>query len=109
MKVSDSDSVAENDRVVKSLTPTQRAIWQRLSACPAEARNSAGRIPITYLADALPGGTVTIGWDNLLYVHICHIRRRLAPLGIRIVGYDAKRDPSNVGGYLVALESERAA
>ena len=107
MRVSVS-SVPQSERIFKSLTPTQARLFERLITCPPEARNAAGRVPVDYLAGAWPGGTSVGDWHTLVYVNMHNMRRRLAPLGIEIVGYCARRDASLTGGYVVR-ESERAA
>lgn len=90
---------AENADIVKSLTPTQRRVWHKLSRWVGD-----DYIPAEYLATAWGrDATSFIGWRINLHVVIHNMNKRLHPHGIRIVGRSWQ------GGWrVVRIETEAA-
>lgn len=93
--------IPHRHELVKSLTPQQRRVWQRLRTAPVTpgALTPEGGIRADWLAQAW-GDPSLPGALSLLYVTVHKMNVRLAPWGIRIRGSRARH------GYRVVCESE---
>lgn len=99
------NSIVNSPVIVKTLTPQQRQLWQRLTSAPSDALTRRGYIRTSYLAEAWPGGTCAIGWQGLVRVTIYQMNQRLARHGVKVVGARGGGD----GGYVVTVVERQAA
>ena len=96
------NSIAQNGRLVQSLSEQELKVWQVALAYPV---GEDGIIPTEALAEAWPGGTNALAWETLLYATVCRLNSKLRPFGLRLKGIQGGRKPGSRGYRIVEIEA----